>query len=118
MAEVLCGANSYTEKYYFNDKFSNLPESVQQELQILCVLFVEEVGGVLTLEFLDDGTLTMAVSKDDKDYLFDEIGSELKIREVQKDKLELLMQVELYYRTLFLGQDPEKWETEEWETEE
>ena len=35
MAEnlVLCGANSYVEKYYFNEQFSGLPEAVKQELQ-------------------------------------------------------------------------------------
>ena len=35
MAEnvVLCGANSYVEKYYFNEEFSKLPEQVKEELQ-------------------------------------------------------------------------------------
>ena len=28
---VLCGANSYTEKYYFNEQFGNLPQSVKDE---------------------------------------------------------------------------------------
>ncbi|MCD8010124.1 MAG: DUF6145 family protein [Lachnospiraceae bacterium] len=109
MAEkkVLCGANSYLEKYYFNEEFARLPEAVQQELKVMCVLFVEDVGGVLTLEFLEDGTLMLAVSKDDADYLFDEIGSELKIREIQREKEELLQGLETYYRIVFLGQIPE-----------
>ena len=34
---VLCGANSYTQKYYLNPKFASLPEGIRQELQILCV---------------------------------------------------------------------------------
>ena len=29
---VLCGANSYVEKYYLNEQFSGLPESIKQEL--------------------------------------------------------------------------------------
>lgn len=29
---VLCGASSYEEKYYFNEDFSALPASVQDEL--------------------------------------------------------------------------------------
>ena len=33
---VLCGANSYVEKYYLNEQFSGLPESIKQELQIVC----------------------------------------------------------------------------------
>ena len=27
---VLCGANSYEQKYYFNEQFSNLPENIRQ----------------------------------------------------------------------------------------
>ena len=104
---VLCGANSYQQKYYLNEQFERLPERVKQELQIMCVLFVEDVGGVLTLEFREDGTLTLNVSKDDGDYLFDEIGSEWKIREIQREKEGLLSGLETYYKTVFLKQAPD-----------
>lgn len=104
---VLCGANSYEQKYYFNPDFSGLPEQVRQELQIMCVLFTEEVGGVLTLEFLEDGTLTLNVDHEDADYLFDEIGSELKIRQIQREQVELLTSLERYFRVVFLGDDLE-----------
>ena len=77
---VLCGANSYEQKYYFNQDFGKLPEQIRQELQIMCVLFTEDVGGVLILEFSPQGHLTFRVEADEQDYLFDEIGSELKIR--------------------------------------
>lgn len=43
---VLCGANSYEEKYYFNPDFDQLPEAVQEELKIMCVLYVHDVGGI------------------------------------------------------------------------
>ena len=39
---VLCGANSYEQKYYFNEEFQSLPQSVKDELHIMCVLFTEE----------------------------------------------------------------------------
>ena len=78
---VLCGANSYQQKYYFNKEFKRLPESIQQELQIMCVLFTEDIGGVLMLEFTPEGNLEFKVEADEGDYLFDEIGSELKIRQ-------------------------------------
>ena len=54
---VLCGSNGYERKYYFNETFSNLPEAVQKELQILCVWFTEECGGILTMEFDEGGKL-------------------------------------------------------------
>ena len=31
---VLCGANSYEQKYYFNEEFQSLPQSVKDELHI------------------------------------------------------------------------------------
>ena len=100
---VLCGANSYRQKYYFNEKFNRLPESIRQELQIMCVMFTEDIGGVLILEFTPDGSLEFKVEADDNDYLFDEISSGLKIRQYQREKRELLEGLEMYYRIAFLG---------------
>ena len=48
---VLCGANAYEQKYYFNEQFKGIPQSIQDELHIICVLFTEEVGGVFTIVF-------------------------------------------------------------------
>ena len=100
---VLCGANSYEQKYYFHQDFSSHPEGIQKELQVMCVLFTEDVGGVLTLEYDAAGSLEFKVAVEDQDYLFDEIGSELKIRRYQKEKRELLESLELYYKVKFLG---------------
>lgn len=104
---VLCGASSYEEKYYFNEDFSALPTSIQEELRILCVLFVSEVGGILTLEFEEDGSLVFQVSSKEDDFFFDEIGSGLKIKEIQKEKEELLASLELFYKVFFLNEEIE-----------
>lgn len=101
---VLCGANSYEQKFYFNQEFKSLPEDVKKELQIMCVLFTEDIGGVITLEFEPDGSLEFKVQADEHDYLFDEIGSGLKIRQYQREKRELLEGLEIYYRVVFLGE--------------
>ena len=103
--KVLCGANSYEQKYYFNQEFSSLPQSVKDELHIMCVLYTEDVGGILTLEFDDSGTLEFKVTAPEEDYLFDEIGSVLKIKQYQEEKREMLESLELYYRTFFMGED-------------
>ena len=110
---VLCGASSYEQKYYFNQDFKALPEHIKKELQIMCVLFTEDIGGVLTMEFTPEGELDFKVQADDKDYLFDEIGSGLKIRQYQREKKELLESLELYYRVVFLGDSLADLETEE-----
>ncbi len=101
---VLCGANSYEEKYYFNNDFKALPETIRQELQIMCVLYTEDVGGILTMEFDEDGNLEFRVTAADNDYLFDEIGSALKIKQYQAEKRELLESLELFYRVFFKGE--------------
>lgn len=105
---VLCGANSYEQKYYFNEDFSGLPDGIKQELQIMCVLYTEDVGGILTMEFEDDGTLEFKVTTSESDYLFDEIGSVLKIKQYQNEKRELLESLEMYYKVFFLGEEFEE----------
>ena len=110
MAEnvVLCGANSYEEKYYFNRDFDSLPQEVKDELRILCVLYTEDIGGILLLEFDPEGNLSFKVVSDPGDYLFDEIGSEWKIRQIQREHEELLVALERYFRVVFLGEDLEE----------
>ena len=104
----LCGASAYEKKFYLNDDFASLPEQVKEELKIMCVLFTEDVGGVLSLEFDDDGNLELSVSAADGDILFDEIGSGLKIKQLQQQKKELFEALETYYKVFFLGEDVEE----------
>lgn len=104
---VLCGANSYTEKYYLNPDFEQLPESIKNELKILCVLYVHDVGGILTLVFEENGELCFEVTSEEGDPMFDEIGSRLKIKQIQQEKQDLLQSLQLYYRVFFLGEELE-----------
>ena len=102
---VLCGASAYEQKYYFNEDFASLPQSVQDELHIMCVLYTEEIGGVLTLEFDEDGNLQFQTEALEADAMFDEIGSVLRIKYLRNKKRELLESLETYYRVFFLGED-------------
>ena len=102
---VLCSASAYEQKYYFNEDFASLPQSVQDELHIMCVLYTEEIGGVLTLEFDEDGNLQFQTEALEADAMFDEIGSVLRIKDLRNKKRELLESLETYYRVFFLGED-------------
>ena len=95
---VLCGANAYDKKYYLNEQFSNLPEQIKQELQIMCVLFTEEVGGILVLEYDEEGNLQIITEADEGDLLYDDIGCGLK-------KRDLLESLEMYYKVFVLGEE-------------
>ena len=105
---VLCGASAYEQKYYFNQDFASLPETIKQELQVMCVLYTEDVGGILTLEFDENGNLQFKTEATDSDFRYDEIGSVLKIKQLQSEKRELLESLEMYYRVFFLGEDMEE----------
>ena len=95
---VLCGASAYEQKYYFNEDFASLPIGIQEELKVMCVLYVEDVGGVLTLTFSEDGDLEFRVESQENDFAFDEIGSALKIKKIRQDKQDLLESLVTYYR--------------------
>ena len=108
---VLCGASAYEQKFYFNPDFQAPPDQIKQELQIMCVLFTEDVGGILTLEFTESGELEFRTEALESDAFFDDIGSALKIKQIQREKRELLESLELYYRIFFLGEEIEDGES-------
>ena len=109
---VLCAASSYEQKYYLNPEFESLPEAVKQELQIMCVLYTADVGGVLLLVFDENGNLELKVEHNEGDFSFDESGSVLKIKELQNTKEELFKSLEMFYKVFYLGEEMEE-ETEE-----
>ncbi len=102
---VLCSASKYTEKYYLNPDFEGLPELIQQELQIMCVLFTEDVGGIILLEYDEEGNLQLKTHCEEEDILYDEIGSVLKVKQLLREKEELFEQLEQYYKVFFLQED-------------
>ena len=48
---VLCAASAYEQKFYLNPEVDSLTESLRQELQDMCVLYTEDVGGILMLVY-------------------------------------------------------------------
>ena len=96
--KILCGASYYEQKFYLNPVYDKLPAQVKDELKVMCVMFVDEVSGIIMLEFDDDGNLKIVVTSKEDDFYFDEIGSGLKVRQLQNEKRELFEQLEEYYR--------------------
>ena len=84
--QILCACSAYEQKYYLNPRYASLPVSVQEELQIMAVTMTEDVGGVFTMEFDEDGnvesveqqtlcivgetTYTLKFTEDDKETFF------------------------------------------------
>ncbi len=104
---VLCAASAYTRQFYFNPVYDRLPEGVREELQIMCVIFTEDVGGTLILKFDDDGTLLFETSADEEDLLYDDIGAGLMIGQLRREKEDLLESLETFYRIFYMDETEE-----------
>ena len=99
---VLCGANAYEQKYFFNEKFDKIPQSIKDELHIICVLFTEEVGGIFTIVFEEDGSVSLETDAAEDDLLYDDISSGLLVGEIRRNRQEMLEALQLYYRVFIL----------------
>ena len=83
-------SNAYQKKYYLNENFNGLPQTIRDELKIMCVLYTEDVGGILELVFDEDGNLDFRTSCK------------------ENERRELLESIETYYRIVFLGEGLEE----------
>lgn len=102
---VICGANAYDMKYYFNEKFNQIPDSIKEELHIICVLFTEEIGGIFTIEFDEEGNVNLRTEAAPEDYLYDDIGSGLLVNEIRRKRQELFESLSLFYKAMILKMD-------------
>lgn len=101
--QVLCASSRYEQKYYLNPRFNDtLPEQIKKELQAMMVLYTEDVGGILTLSYDEEGNLYFSTTAAENDFEYDEIGAYLKIKQYQEKYKELLEDMEVYYQTFFL----------------
>ena len=102
---VICAANAYEEKYYLNPVFAKIPESIKKELNIICVLFTEEVGGIITIGFDEEGELEITTQASDEDYLYDDIAAGLLVNKIRATRQELFESLNLFYRVIVLGEE-------------
>ena len=101
----LCGSNAYEKKYYFNPLFDSVPESVKEELHIICVLFTEEAGGVFLIVFEPDGSISMETEAAEEDILYDDITAGLLVSEIRRHRQTLFEELQLFYRVFVLKED-------------
>ena len=99
---VICGANAYEQKYYFNKDFDKIPDSMKDELHIICVLFTEEAGGIFTIGFDDEGELFMETMAEEEDITYDEIAAGMPVKQIRDNRQEMFEALSLYYRAIVL----------------
>ncbi len=96
----LAVANAYSEKYFLSDDFANLPSSIKEEIQLALVKFAMDIGGIIGLYFDANGDLKIELNKESDDFFYDDIGAELKVRELEKDEKDLFEGLEMYYKAV------------------
>ena len=111
---VLCAASEYEQKYYFNQSFSHIADDMHELGIQRCVLFTEDIGGIILFAFDEEGNLQIRTEAKESDFNYDEIGAALEVKEIQRQRRDMLHGLELYYRAVFLHQDLdlEAWQLE------
>lgn len=111
---VLCAASAYEQKYFFNPSFNGIPDDIRKQLNVICVLFTEDIGGIILFEFDEEGRLQIRTEARDSDYDYDEIGAALEVKEIQKQRRDMMNGLELYYRGVILHEplNLEAWQLE------
>ena len=104
---VLCAANKYEMKYFFNKNFERIPKSIQDELHIISVLFVQEVGGIFKIVFDEDGDITMETESAEDDFLYDDISAGLMVAEIKRTRQEMFESLRMVYKVFIVKEDTE-----------
>ena len=95
--KVLAAASYAEQKYFLEPEFQALPESIQEEVRVICVVLAQKLGCTFLMGFNENGELYFETVKQEDDFDFDDIGAELEIKRLQREKKELLKALELWY---------------------
>ena len=94
---VLAGANSVNKKYFFEPLFGYLPESIKDEIRDICVVLAEKLNCTFVISFYENGDIVFEIVKNEGDVDFDDIGADLEIKILKKEKNELIKALKLWY---------------------
>lgn len=98
---ILFSASAYTQKYFFNELYKDLPMLVQKDLHEKMVLLNKCVGGVVMIGFYDDGEIFLRVVGADNDFEYDDIFAALNVKEFERTEREFLEQLSQWYTCVF-----------------
>ncbi|NLK37512.1 MAG: hypothetical protein GX299_05455 [Epulopiscium sp.] len=95
--QVLAAASFETQKYFFSPEFLGVPEEIQEEIRMVCVLTAEKLKCSFIIGFEENGTVYFETVRPEDEFNFDEIGAELEIKQLQRTKRELWKALQLWY---------------------
>ncbi|MFV0313751.1 MAG: DUF6145 family protein [Anaerotignum sp.] len=102
MGDMVLAAASYEQqKFYLEPKFQSLPESIQEDVRIICVTNAQKLCCTFLMGFHEDGEIYFETVKQEDDLNFDEIGAELEIKKLCTTQKELLASLKVWYAIFF-----------------
>lgn len=110
--KVLAAANNREQKYFMEQEFQFLPDTIKEDLKRICVCVAEKLNCTFLVGFDEKGDVYFETVRHADDCDFDDIGAALEIKRLQKAELELFRAMELWY--LFFCTEEGKPIKEEW----
>jgi hypothetical protein len=93
---VLCSASSYTQKFFINPDFTDLPKEILQNIKEICIILSAKTRGIFTVGFYEDGGVFLETQGDENEH-YDELGAKLEIKRLQAEEKELIKSLQLWY---------------------
>ena len=84
--KILAAANNKEQKYFMEEEFKFLPDTIKEDLKRICVYMAEKLNCTFLVGFDDNGDVYFETIKHEGDFDFDEIGAELEIKRLQKGR--------------------------------
>lgn len=83
-------SNSYSKKYYLDERLNALPKEIKDALKIIFVTHTEEVGGIAEVSFdFNENDLIFKSYNNDDDFSYDEINANYKLFRIEKEYSEM-----------------------------
>jgi len=81
--KILAAANNKEQKYFMEEEFKFLPDTIKEDLKRICVYMAEKLNCTFLVGFDDNGDVYFETIKE--------------IKRLQKEELELFRAMELWY---------------------
>lgn len=93
---ILISVSPYIQKYYFNEKYKELPGDIKDELMNKLAIIAENTQCIISLGFDEWGEIFLEERHEDPVF-YDDIGAALEIKEFQAQELELLKALKMWH---------------------
>lgn len=98
MKKIMAAASFDKQKYFLDPEYDAIPQGIKDEVQTICVYLAEKLRCTFTIGFhTESGDVYFETVRSDEILDFDDIGAELEIKALQKEKAELIKALKLWY---------------------